>query len=68
MNVAEQEALHPSDLVTIAIQGDMHLLVHGSKEMPVLGRPVLGMSQENSSEVQFRVGKLNKYIESLQAK
>jgi mono/diheme cytochrome c family protein len=59
---------YPSDHVTSAIQGDFHMPAHGSKEMPVWGNLFWGMSQGHSSEVQLRVGNLNKYIESLQAK
>ena len=51
-----------------AIQGDLHLSAHGSKEMPVWGKVFWRMSQEHSSEVQLRVRNLNKHIESLQAK
>jgi len=59
---------YPSDHVTSAIQGDLHMPAHGSKEMPVWGNLFWGMSQGHSSEVQLRVGNLNKYIKSLQAK
>jgi mono/diheme cytochrome c family protein len=59
---------YPSDHVTSAIQGDLHMPAHGSKEMPVWGNLFWGMSQGHSSEVQLRVTNLNKYIESLQAK
>ncbi|MGB8061490.1 MAG: cytochrome c [Candidatus Sulfotelmatobacter sp.] len=59
---------YPSDHVMNAIQGDLRLPAHGSKEMPVWGDLFWGMSQEHSSEVQLRVTNLNKYIESLQAK
>lgn len=51
-----------------AIQGDLRLPAHGSKEMPVWGDLFWGMSQGHSSEVQLRVTNLNKYVESLQAK
>jgi len=59
---------YPSDHVTSAIQGDLNLPAHGSKEMPVWSNLFWGMSQGHSSEVQLRVANLNKYIESLQAK
>ena len=59
---------YPSDHVTTAIQGDLRLAAHGSKEMPVWGDLFWGMSEGHSSEVQLRVTNLNKYIESLQAK
>jgi len=59
---------YPSDHVTSAIQGDLHLPAHGSKEMPVWGCLFWRMSQGHTSEVQLRVSNLNKYIESLQAR
>jgi mono/diheme cytochrome c family protein len=59
---------YPSDHVMNAIQGDLRLPAHGSKEMPVWGKLFWHMSQGHSSEVQLRVTNLNKYIESLQAK
>jgi mono/diheme cytochrome c family protein len=59
---------YPSDHVRSAIEGDLRLPSHGSKEMPVWGNLFWRMSQGHSSEVQLRVSNLNKYIESLQAK
>jgi hypothetical protein len=59
---------YPSDRVRNAITGDIRLPAHGSKEMPVWGYLFWRMSQGQSSEVMLRVGNLNKYIESLQAK
>jgi len=59
---------YPSDHVASAIQGDLRLPAHGSKEMPVWGKVFWRMSEGHSSEVQLRVTNLNKYIESLQAK
>jgi mono/diheme cytochrome c family protein len=59
---------YPSDHVASAIQGDLHLPAHGSKEMPVWGCLFWRMSQGHTSEVQLRVSNLNKYIESLQAR
>jgi mono/diheme cytochrome c family protein len=59
---------YPSDHVRSAIQGDLRLAAHGSKEMPVWGELFWRMSQGHSSEVQLRVSNLNQYIESLQVK
>jgi mono/diheme cytochrome c family protein len=59
---------YPSDHVRNAIEGDLRLAAHGSKEMPVWGSLFWQMSQGHSSEVQLRVTNLNRYIESLQAK
>ena len=58
---------YPSDHVTNAIQGNLYVPAHGSREMPVWGRELFWqMSQSHSSEVQLRISNLNKYIESLQ--
>jgi mono/diheme cytochrome c family protein len=59
---------YPSDRVSRAIQGDLNLPAHGSKEMPVWGYVFWRMSQGHQSEVQLRVSNLNQYIESLQVK
>ena len=59
---------YPSDRVRSAIEGDLRLPAHGSKEMPVWGKLFWRMSQGHSSEVQLRVSNLNKHIESLQVK
>ena len=64
----ENRGKYPSDHVRSAIEGDLHLPAHGSKEMPVWGNLFWRMSQGHSSEVQLRVSNLNQYIESLQAK
>jgi len=59
---------YPSLHVTSAIQGDIRLPAHGSKEMPVWGVPFWRLSQGHTSEVQLRVTNLSNYIESLQEK
>lgn len=59
---------YPSDHVSAAIQGDLTLPAHGSKEMPVWGNLFWQMSGGHQAEVQLRVANLNKYIESLQTK
>jgi mono/diheme cytochrome c family protein len=59
---------YPSDHVRSAIEGDLRLAAHGSKEMPVWGELFWRMSQGHSPEVQLRVSNLNQYIESLQVK
>lgn len=57
---------YPSDHVRSAIEGNLYISAHGSKEMPVWGDLFWRMSQGHSSEVQLRVNNLNRYIESLQ--
>lgn len=59
---------YPSDRVSSAIQGDVRLVAHGSRDMPVWGKLFWRMSQGQSSEVQLRINNLNRYIESLQKK
>ena len=59
---------YPSDHVRSAIEGELALAAHGSKEMPVWGELFWRMSQGHSSEVQLRVSNLNKHIESMQTK
>jgi len=59
---------YPSDRVRTAIEGDVRLPAHGSKEMPSWGALFWHMSQGHSSEVQLRISNLNEHIESMQAK
>ena len=59
---------HPSDHVRSAIEGDLRLSAHGTKEMPVWGYLFWRMSQGQGSEVQLRVVNLNSYVASLQEK
>jgi mono/diheme cytochrome c family protein len=57
---------YPSDHVSAAIQGDLNLPAHGSKDMPVWGQLFWHMSGGHQSEVQLRVANLNKHIEAMQ--
>jgi len=57
---------YPYDRVMSAIEGDIRLPVHGSKEMPAWGGLFWGMSQGHPAEVQQRICNLNKQIESMQ--
>jgi len=66
--VQKNAGKYPSDRVSRAIQGDLNLPAHGSKDMPIWGYLFWRMSQAHQSEVQLRVHNLNKYIESLQVK
>jgi mono/diheme cytochrome c family protein len=59
---------YPYNRVASAIQGDVNLPAHGSKDMPVWGSLFWHMSSGHQSEVQQRVSNLSKYIESKQAK
>jgi len=59
---------YPSDHVRSAIEGDVRLPAHGTKEMPAWGALFWRMSQGHSSEVQLRIRNLNEHIESMQVK
>jgi len=59
---------YPSAHVASAIQGDVNLPTHGSKDMPIWGDLFWHMSQGHEGEVQMRIANLNKHIESLQAR
>jgi mono/diheme cytochrome c family protein len=59
---------YPSDHVRSAIEGDVRLPAHGSKEIPAWGALFWRMSQGHTSEVQLRISNLNEHIESMQAK
>jgi len=80
---AEALKVPPTDLTTLAernggkypalkissmIRGEAPVPAHGSREMPIWGKLFWNMSSGHASEVQQRVGNLNKYIESLQKK
>ena len=51
-----------------AINGDVQVPAHGSKDMPVWGALFWSMSGGHEGEVQQRTANLSRYIESLQAK
>src|SRR5208283_4778576 len=57
---------YPSDRVRSAIEGDVRLPIHSSKEMPSWAASFWSMSQGHSSEVQLRISNLDKHIESMQ--
>ena len=59
---------YPSAHVASAIQGDVNLPAHGSKDMPVWGPLFSSISQGHESQVQQRVANLVAYIETLQQK
>jgi mono/diheme cytochrome c family protein len=59
---------YPAEHVSSAIQGDVAVPSHGTKDMPIWGNLFWHMSQGHSSEVQLRVANLTKYIGSLQQK
>ena len=59
---------YPVMKVTSVLNGQANLAAHGNKEMPVWGPIFWRMSGGHEAEVQQRIGNLNRYIESIQAK
>lgn len=51
-----------------AINGDLHVTAHGSKDMPTWGVVFGQMDGADVARVKLRIRNLTKYIESLQAK
>jgi mono/diheme cytochrome c family protein len=51
-----------------AINGDLHVTAHGSKNMPTWGVVFGQMDSTDFARVKLRIRNLTKYIESLQAK
>ena len=49
-----------------AINGDVQVPAHGSKDMPVWGMVFRGMGDNGVSGAQLRIRNLTRYIESLQ--
>ncbi len=59
---------YPLMKVTSVLNGQANLAAHGNKEMPVWAPIFWRMSGGHEAEVQQRIGNLNRYIESIQAK
>jgi len=59
---------YPVMRVTSVLNGQANLAAHGNKEMPVWGKIFWQMSGGREAEVQQRIGNLNRYLESIQAK
>ena len=51
-----------------AINGDLHITAHGSKDMPTWGVVFGQMDGTDVARVKLRIRNLTKYIESFQAK
>jgi mono/diheme cytochrome c family protein len=51
-----------------AINGDLHITAHGSKDMPTWGAVFGQMEGTDVARVKLRIRNLTKYIESLQRK
>jgi mono/diheme cytochrome c family protein len=64
----KNDGKYPAIRVTSVLNGQANLAAHENKEMPVWGAVFWRMSGGHEAEVQQRIGNLNHYIESLQAK
>jgi len=58
----------PSSLVKASIRGDLLVVAHGSKDMPVWGPLFRYLGGGTQAEASVRINNLTKYIESLQEK
>ncbi len=56
----------PELRVFTAINGDLHVTAHGSKDMPTWGTVFRQMQGSDVAGVKLRIRNLTKYIESLQ--
>ncbi len=57
----------PSERVKATIRGDLLVVAHGSKDMPVWGPLFRYLGGGSHAEVTVRVDNLTRYIQSLQA-
>jgi mono/diheme cytochrome c family protein len=62
------EGKFPELRVLTAINGDLHVTAHGSKDMPTWGAVLRQMDSTDVAGVKLRIRNLTKYIESLQVK
>ena len=58
----------PDLRVLTAINGDLHVTAHGSKDMPSWGAVLSQMDSTDVAGVNLRIRNLTKYVESLQIK
>ncbi len=59
---------YPEAHVAQVIKGDLMMVAHGSKEMPIWGPVFLYLEQQDPTLAQLRVRNLTKYIASMQQK
>jgi mono/diheme cytochrome c family protein len=57
----------PAERVKATIRGDLLVLAHGSKDMPVWGPVLRYLGGGSRAEANVRIDNLTRYIESLQA-
>ena len=58
----------PQAHVAQVIKGDLMMVAHGSKDMPIWGPVFLYLEQHDAATAQLRIRNLTKYIESMQQK
>ncbi|HYL77937.1 MAG TPA: cytochrome c [Bryobacteraceae bacterium] len=60
------KGMFPTGRVKASIRGDLLVVAHGSKDMPVWGPLFRYVGSGTQAEVEVRINNLTKYIESLQ--
>ncbi|HZP23078.1 MAG TPA: c-type cytochrome [Terriglobales bacterium] len=65
---ARNNGTFPEAHVAQVIRGDMMMVAHGSKEMPIWGPVFLYLEQHDPATAQLRVRNLARYIEGMQQK
>ena len=65
---AKNGGTYPESHVAQVIKGDLMMVAHGSKDMPIWGPVFLYLEQHDSATAQLRVHNLTKYIASMQQK
>jgi len=63
---ARNNGKFPTDRVKGAIRGDLRIVAHGSKEMPIWGTVFRYLGGGSPGEVEVRIDSLTTYIKSLQ--
>jgi mono/diheme cytochrome c family protein len=58
----------PDAHVAQVIKGDLMMVAHGSKEMPIWGPVFFYLGQHDPAQAQLRIRNLTKYIEGMQQK
>jgi mono/diheme cytochrome c family protein len=65
---AKNKGKFPELRVFSVITGDVEMVAHGSRDMPVWGSLFRDMHHGDDAQVKLRLRNLTKYIESIQAK
>jgi mono/diheme cytochrome c family protein len=65
---AKNNGSFPEAHVAQVIKGDLMMVAHGSKQMPIWGPVFLYLEQHDAATAQLRIRNLIRYIESMQQK